>query len=117
MFEKTISKLGEMFRVDFGKQRLDSVHIHSNMRHLGRIALFSRTIKKFLLNLKRQHRTHNDQLELARFKSNVNKQEEILFVVLKPSETTKTLSMLAEDTHFLSRRFSSIAKMKSMSSF
>ena len=32
---------------------LYSVHIQSNMPHLGRIALFSRTIKKFLLNLKR----------------------------------------------------------------
>ena len=82
------------------------------MRHLGRIALFSRTIKKFLLNLKRQHRTHYDQLESARFKSYVNKQEEMLFAAVKPSETAKTLSLLAEDTHFLLRQFSSNEKVK-----
>jgi hypothetical protein len=63
IFEQVTKKLAEVFKVDFDKQRLDSVHIQSNMRHLGRIALFSRTIKKFLLNLKRQHRTHYDQLE------------------------------------------------------
>ena len=117
MFEKATSKLAEVFKVEFDKQRLDSVHIHSNMRHLGRIALFSRTIKKFLLNLKRQHRTHYDQLESARFKSYVNKKEESLFAAVKPSETAKTLSMLAEDTHFLLRQFSSNEKVKSMSSF
>ena len=117
MFEKATSKLAELFKVEFDKQRLDSVHIQSNMRHLGRIALFSRTIKKFLLNLKRQHRTHYDQLESARFNSYVNKQEEMLFAAVKPSETAKTLSLLAEDTHFLLRQFSSNEKVKSMNSF
>jgi hypothetical protein len=53
MIEKVTSKLAELFAVDFDKQRMDSVDIHSNMRHLRRIALFSRTIKKFLLNLAR----------------------------------------------------------------
>ena len=117
MFEQVTKKLAEVFKVDFGKQRLDSVHIQSNMRHLGRIALFSRTVKKFLLNLKRQHRTHYDQLESDRFKRYVNKNEEILFSAVKPSETVKTLSLLAEDTHFLLRQFSSNEKVKSMSSF
>ena len=117
MFEQVTKKLAEVFKVDFDKQRLDSVHIHSNMRHLGRIALFSRTVKKFLLNLKRQHRTHYDQLESARFKSYVNKKEEALFAAVKPSETAKTLSLLAEDIYFLLQQFSSNEKVKSMSSF
>ena len=117
MFEQVTKKLAEVFKVDFDKQRLDSVHIQSNMRHLGRIALFSRTIKKFLLNLKRQHRTHYDQLESARFKSYVNKKEEALFAAVKPSETAKTLSLLAEDIYFLLQQFSSNEKVKSMSSF
>jgi len=117
MFEQATKNLSEVFKVDFDKQRLDSVQIQSNMRHLGRIALFSRTIKKFLLNLKRQHRTHFDQLESARFKSYINKKEEALFAAVKPSETVKTLSLLAEDTHFLLRQFSSNEKVKSMSSF
>ncbi len=117
MFEQVTKKLAEVFKVDFDKQRLDSVHIHSNMRHLGRIALFSRTIKKFLLNLKRQHRVLYDQLDSSRFKGYVNKKEEVLFAAVKPSETAKTLSLLAEDTHFLLQQFSSNEKVKSMSSF
>ena len=55
--------------------------------------------------------------ESARFKSYVNKNEEMLFSAVKPSETVKTLNLLAGDTHFLLRQFSSNEKVKSMSSF
>ena len=105
MFEKITNKLAEVFKVDFDKQRLDSVHIQSNMRHLGRIALFSRTIRKFLLNLKRQQRVLYDQLESSRFNVYLNKKEESLFAAVKPTETIKTLSLLAEDTHFFCSNF------------
>ena len=54
MFEIPTKKLAELCGVDPSLQRLDSVHVFSNMRHLGRIGLFVRTIKKFLHNLKRQ---------------------------------------------------------------
>ena len=117
LFEIVTNKLAEVFKVDFDKQRLDSVHIQSNMRHFGRIALFNRTIKKFLLNLKRQQRDLYDQLNSERFKSYVYKKEEVIFAAVKPSETTKTLSLLAEDTYFLLQQFSSNEKVKSMSSF
>lgn len=117
IFEIATNKLAQVFKVYFDTQRLDSVHIQSNMRHLGRISLFSRTIKKFMLNLKRQHRVFYDQLESSRFKSYLNKDEESLFAAVKPSETMKTLSILAEDTHYLLQKFSSNEKVKSMSSF
>jgi hypothetical protein len=42
--------------VDTKTCRLDSVHIFSNMRHLGRIGIFVKAITKFLVNLKRHHR-------------------------------------------------------------
>jgi hypothetical protein len=45
-----------VFALDGAHQRLDSVHIRSNMRRLGSIGIFSRTILKFLVNLKRHHR-------------------------------------------------------------
>ena len=83
MFEKATEKLAKIFKVDFDKQLLDSVHIQSNMRHLGRIALFSRTIKKFLLNLKRQHRVLYDQLDSSRFKGYVNKKRRSSFCCSK----------------------------------
>ena len=54
LFRKATDKLAETFNVDTSKQRLDSVHIHSNMRHMGRIGIISNTIHTFLVNLKRQ---------------------------------------------------------------
>ncbi len=58
----TLSLLAKLFKVDLAKQRMDSVHIQSNMRHLSRIGLFVKTSKKFLINLKRRHRILFDQL-------------------------------------------------------
>ena len=53
VFERSCQKLATLFGVDTDKQRLDSVHIFSNMCRLSRIGIFSRTICKFLRNLKR----------------------------------------------------------------
>ncbi|MEA3350679.1 MAG: transposase [Chloroflexota bacterium] len=54
VFNKITDKLAKVFSVDTTKQRIDSIHIRSNMRHLGRIGIFTRGIHKFLVNLKRQ---------------------------------------------------------------
>jgi len=62
LLKHTTKALAEAFNVDLTKQRIDSVHIRSNMKNLGHIALFSRTIHKFLVNLKRQHRSLYDHL-------------------------------------------------------
>ena len=56
LFSKITDKLARVFSVDTKTQRLDSVHIFSNMRHLGRIGIFVKAITKFLVNLKRHHR-------------------------------------------------------------
>ena len=45
------------------KQHLDSVHIRSNMRRLGRISIFSRSIHRFLKNLKRHHPSCFDTID------------------------------------------------------
>jgi len=55
LFENVTDALSKLFAIDPSKQRLDSVHIFPNMAHLGRIRLFVRTIRKFLVNLKRHH--------------------------------------------------------------
>ena len=57
IFNDVTKKLAEVFSVDISKQRFDSVHIFANMRHLGRIGIFVNTIKKFLVNLKRHHKS------------------------------------------------------------
>src|SRR5208283_2297983 len=54
LFTDLTDVIAKIFNVDTKKQRLDSVHIVSNMRQLGRIGVFVRSIHKFLVNLKRQ---------------------------------------------------------------
>ncbi|HLG29578.1 MAG TPA: transposase, partial [Candidatus Brocadiales bacterium] len=56
LFESITDRLAHVFSVNVSKQRIDSVHIFSNMCHLGRISLFVKTIKKFLVNLKRRQK-------------------------------------------------------------
>jgi len=63
MFDALADKLAIVFGVDNKDQRIDSVHIRSNMRRLGRISIFSRTIFKFLVNLKRHHRRLFDAID------------------------------------------------------
>ena len=50
LFAQVTDKLAKVFSVDTRNQRLDSVHITSNMRRLGRIGIFVRVITRFLLN-------------------------------------------------------------------
>jgi predicted metalloenzyme YecM len=42
LFNQTTETLAKAFHVDTTRQRLDSVHIRSNMRRLGRIGIFSK---------------------------------------------------------------------------
>jgi len=48
--DEIISRLG----INVSMQRLDSVHVHSNMARLGRIRIMVRTLKVFLKNLKKR---------------------------------------------------------------
>lgn len=42
---------------------LDSVHIKSNMRRLGRIGIFTSSINKFLVNLERENKELFDTID------------------------------------------------------
>lgn len=117
LFETVTGKLVKIFKVYFEKQRIDSVHIQSNMRHLGRISLFVKTVRKFLLNLKRHNRGLFDRLDTALISRYFNKKEEAIFSIVKPSESAKTLDQLAQDVFLLVERFNSVDTVNSMSSF
>ena len=117
IFATTLSLLIKLFKVDLKKQRMDSVHIQSNMRHLGRIGLFVKTIKKFLANLKRQHHSLFDQLDKDLIKRYMSKKEESLFAMVKPSDSSRTLDQLAEDVFTLTQRFASVSAVHNMNTF
>ena len=116
IFDSSLRILAKAFKVDLNKQRMDSVHIKSNMRHMGRIGLFVKTITKFLNNLKRQHRNIFDKLDSGFINRYLDKKTESIFAMVKPSESAKTLDQLAEDTFFLTQRFAAVSRVNDMSS-
>jgi hypothetical protein len=117
IFNDVTKKLAEVFSVDVSKQRFDSVHIFSNMRHLGRIGLFVKTIKKFLVNLKRHHKDIYESLDKVIADRYMTKQGEAVFSMVKPSESTKTLATLADDVFTLVERFTGNGPVTTMSSY
>lgn len=96
LFDKLTDKLANVFAVNTENQRIDSVHIRSNMRRLGRITIFTKTITKFLLNLKRQHRDCFDSIALELREQYLGKKARASFSLVKPSESEKTLKMVAD---------------------
>ena len=116
LFDIPTRQIADLCGVDPSKQRLDSVHIFSNMRHLGRIGLFVRTIKKFLQYLKRQYPGPSGfgRLEKSLRDRYLSKEEGSVFSMVKPSETSKTLQNLAEDLFSIIRCYRDDPKLTSM---
>jgi len=102
LFENVTDALAKLFALDPSKQRLDSVHIFSNMAHLGRIRIFVRTIRKFLVNLKRHHAEHYQKLGDVALR--YEEKHDGQFAV-KPSESARTLQQVGDDCFFLVERF------------
>jgi hypothetical protein len=121
-FEKTLlntctDKLASVFKVDTDKQRIDSVHIKSNMRRLGRIGIFTTGIRKFLVNLKRHHKPLFDSIDTALIERYLSKKQAECFSKVKPSESHKTLEIVADDLFDLLEQFKALDRVTSMSSY
>jgi hypothetical protein len=117
LFESVTDHLAQVFAVDTSKQRCDSVHLFSNMRHLGRIGLFRHTIKKFLINVKRHHTDLFEALDKELRDPYLSKQGEAVFSMVKPSESVRTLESLGADLFFLIERFKTHEPVTKMSSY
>ncbi len=75
IFNDATDRLKEVYKVDTNLQRLDSVHIHSNMARLGRVRLLARVCTKFLINLKRQDKALYESVS-ASIKSRYEKEKD-----------------------------------------
>lgn len=117
IFDHTTGKLGKLFVVDTSKQRLDSVHIRSNMQRLGRLRIFSRTIRKFLTNLKRQHEELFGGLEEVWTQKYLSGKGEGCFAQVKPSDSRQRLNEVARDLYHLVDSFAGEDAVVSMSSY
>lgn len=117
IFNNMTQKLAKVFQVDTSNQRIDSVHIKSNMRRLGRIGIFSQTIHKFLINLKRHHQKLFDTISLSLVERYVSQKSLSAFSLVKPSESAKTLNMVSADLYDLIEQFKNQPKVCQMHSY
>jgi hypothetical protein len=117
LFDSVAVKLAELFAVDTSKQRIDSVHIRSNMARLGRIGIFVKAIDRFLVNLKRQHRVLFDRLETELVRRYLGEKARQCFAGVKPSQSKKVLSEVASDLYRLATQFENHQRVSDMNSY
>jgi hypothetical protein len=104
-FDAITDKLARVFKVNTDQQRIDSVQITSNMRRLGRIGLFSKSIHKFLVTLKRTHQDLFENIDQRIRDTYLSEKALGCFSRVKPSESHKTLRELSRDLLELVQQF------------
>lgn len=117
LFDHITDKLATVFKVDTDNQRVDSVHIKSNMRRLGRIGIVTSSISKFLVNLKRGHQEHFDTLDKDIMDRYLSEKSLKCFSMVKPSESAKTLASVSADLFHLVEQFKDHPDIKAMHSY
>lgn len=117
VFGAVSKQLAEMFKVDTSHQRIDSVHIRSNMARLGRIGIFVKGIDCFLTNLKRQHPRLWKQVDSQLVGRYQGEQARECFAGVKPSQSRKTLSEVASDLYRLVKQFEGRRQVANMNSY
>ena len=89
--------------IKFTRQRLDSVHIKSNMAELGRVRLFCRTIEMFLAKLEKKGPDQFELIDPALIDRYLNREGH--FCDPKPSEAKRRIKEAAEELYFLVSKF------------
>ena len=117
VFDCFTDKLAMLFNSNIENQRIDSVHIKSNMRRLGRIGIFTSTVHKFLINLKRNHKVLFDTVDTGITDKYLSEKSLQCFSMVKPSESSKTLASVSSDLFDLVEQFKNDSEIKSMHSF
>ena len=117
IFSASTAELAQAFNVNTDKQRLDSVHIKSNMRRLSRIGIFSESIHKFLANLNRGHRDRFDTIDETIVDRYLTQSAMGCFSRVKPSESKKTLTEVCRDLFDLVQQFRGSPEVTEMYSY
>jgi hypothetical protein len=117
IFKAGTNNLAEVFKVNTDKQRIDSLHIKSNMKRLGRIGIFSQSIHTFLVNLNRGHQDLFDTIDPSIVEKYFSRTSVECFSRVKPSESKKTLSEVANDLFDLVQQFKGCPEVSTMYKF
>ena len=105
LFESVTDTLIRIFKVNTDNQRIDSVHIKSNMHRLGRIGIFTRSIQTFLTNLKRGHLQQFETVDHTVTEKYMSEKSLKCFSMIKPSDSQKTLTSVSTDLFNLIGQF------------
>jgi len=118
IFDSVTDKLADAYGIDPKLQRLDSVHIHSNMARLGRIRILSRTCTIFLKNLTRHHNDlYQTVSETIKSRYSKNDEDPDYFGNTRPSDSQKRLEDMAPDLYELIEQFKDNDTVQSMTSY
>jgi hypothetical protein len=117
LFECITQRLADVFKVNTDHQRLDSVHIKSNMRRLGRVSIFVSAIHKFLKNLKRHYICLFETVRTDLVEKYLPEKSLQCFSMVKPSEAQKTLTMVGNDLFDLVTQFQDSSQAADMHSY
>ncbi|MDQ6955083.1 MAG: transposase [Mariprofundaceae bacterium] len=115
--EVVTKHLADIYDLDTNLQRLDSTHLFSNMRSLGRVSLFVTTIKRFLKNLKRQHSDSYSILDKDLCKRYMTAKGDAAFASTTPEHAGRKLVDLAQDLWALIHAFSKQDEISTMTSY
>jgi hypothetical protein len=103
LFNEITDEIIKQAGIKLNQQRLDSVHIKSNMMYLGRVRLFSRTVEIFLKELKKKRPSQFEMIS-EKMKSDYMDREGY-FCDPKPSEAKGKAIEIAGDIHVLVEGF------------
>ena len=117
LFENIRDKLAKVLNVNTDSQRIDSVHIKSNMKRLGRIGIFVSSINKFLVNLKRQYKDSFATVKEDIVEKYLPEKALKYFSMIKPSQSAKTLNSVSADLFDLVQQFKDHPEVKNMHSY
>ncbi|MBI9082744.1 MAG: transposase [Desulfobacterales bacterium] len=117
LFGATAEKLAAMFDVDTSHQRIDSVHIRSNMARLSRIGIFAKAIIRFTSNLRRHHPALWELIDSNLIDRYKGKKAKECFAGVRPSQSKKTLAEVASDLYRLVIQFEGSAEVADMSTY
>ncbi len=117
-FTRIGDKIIKYFNVDLGKQRIDSAHFSSNMKKMGRVGIFAKSIKAFLIDIGRRFPAlYEDAVSGDMRERYLGKRGKGCFSMVKPSEVEKTLKTMSEDLLFLVNRFLDQEEVASLKTF
>ena len=115
MFDAVTTGIAAMDGLGFGRQRLDSTHIMSNIAALTRLALFVKTMTKFLHELRREAADKLGAINAGYAKRYLER--EGYFADAKRKQARRRLPVVARDLLALVRAFESDEEIREWESY